>query len=175
MKQTITTSHLTKALFALPFAALLTATPLLHAEEPRRIFDAEKQQYVPNPDYHESAATIAASHIPRPPGEPRRVYNAESERFVANPDYVDHSPVLKVIRTGEPRRVFDSEKQQYVPNPNYHGNGGATYIVVKNGVNQHQVTTTPTVVATHVTTKTVAKASHPVDHKNQHQDSLASR
>ena len=67
----------------LPFAALLLSHAVADPAEPRRIFDAEKERFVPNPDYHEPRTVRPA----KPLAEPRRIFDAEKERFVTNPDY----------------------------------------------------------------------------------------
>lgn len=121
MNTTTNNNSLAHLIRAFSFAALLTsyavASPSL---EPRRIFDAEKERFMPNPDYHEPAAVKQTAQSVRTVGEPRRIFDAESGNFVANPAYHEPAPMVQVPRRGEPRRIFDAEKGRFMPNPDYH-------------------------------------------------------
>ncbi len=134
MKATTNTYSLLRAMTALPFAALLMSHALANpskgnismnstpSPEPRRIFDAEKERFVPNPDYHAPVPARKAAPSATSAAEPRRIFNAESERFVSNPAYRPTTTTVKVVsRVGEPRRIYDAEKERFVPNPDYRG------------------------------------------------------
>jgi hypothetical protein len=117
MKTTANTHSLLRTLAALTFAALLMSHAIADPAEPRRVFDAEKERFVPNPDYREPVTVRRTS----PLAEPRRIFHAESERFVSNPAY--HAPAANakiVHQVGQPRRIFDAEKERFVTNPDYH-------------------------------------------------------
>lgn len=138
MKLTTNTHSLLRRVGVLSLAALLASHAMANpsqgtlstnsapAAEPRRIFDAEKERFVPNPDYRGPAVVKQGLGTAKPAPEPRRIFDAEKERFVSNPAY--HPPigtVQAVRRVGEPRRIFDAEKERFVPNPDYRGPGVA--------------------------------------------------
>jgi hypothetical protein len=130
MKLSTMNHSLLPTICALTFGALLTPHAFADSSrgiastpfEPRRIYDAEKERFVPNPDYRSPVALHRAVPIANPGSRPRRIFNTETERFISNPDY--HQPLTHapwVLRVGEPRRIFDAEKGRFLPNPAYRG------------------------------------------------------
>ncbi len=125
MKATTNFHSLLRVTTALSFAAMLMshalANPSQETAEPRRIFDAEKEQFVPNPDYREPVTVKQAAQNVKPLAEPRRIFNAEAERFVINPAYHAPAATVKAVPRSEPRRIFEAEKERFVINPDYRG------------------------------------------------------
>ncbi len=88
--------------------------------QPRRIYDAEKEQYVANPDYREPAVVIRASLNTKPAAEPKRIFDAATGNFISNPAYREPRPVVATNeRPVEPRRIYDPASGQYKINPAY--------------------------------------------------------